>query len=228
MAQTPVAPEQRPRPTADASPLSIAPTLDGNVSGDSAWEGLVPATGFTQVQPTEGIPATEKTEVFIGYTDTALYIGVIAYDKDPSRIIVADSRRDSSLADTDSFQVIIDGLLDRQNGFLFGTNPAGMEYDAQVIKEGSTGQFGSGGGGFNLNWDGSWKVEATLTDVGWSAEMEIPFTTLRYGKGKEQVWGINFQRNIRHNNEIVYWAPLSRQRNLNRVSDGGGHQERSS
>jgi len=221
MAQSDVAPELRPRPAVDAALLSVAPTVDGIVAGDSAWDGVIPATGFTQVQPDEGQPASEKTEVFIGYTDTALYIGVIAYDDNPSRIIVADSRRDSSLSDTDSFQVIIDGLLDRQNGYLFGTNPAGVEYDAQVIKEGSTGQFGSGGGGFNLNWDGSWTVEATLTDFGWSAEMEIPFTTLRYAKGDEQTWGINFQRNIRHNNEIVYWAPLSRQRNLNRVSNAG-------
>jgi len=221
MAQSQIAPEQRPRPTVEASRLSIAPNLDGKVVGDLAWEGMVPATGFTQVQPDVGQPATEKTEVFIGYTDTALYIGVIAYDDDPSRIIVSDSRRDSTLDDGDSFRVIIDGLLDRQNGYLFGTNPAGVEYDAQVIKEGSIGRFGSGGGGFNLNWDGSWRVEATLTEFGWSAEMEIPFTTLRYGTDKEQVWGINFQRNIRHNNEIVYWAPLSRQRNLNRVSDAG-------
>ena len=221
MAQTQVAPEQRPRPTVEASRLSIAPNLDGKVVGDLAWEGMIPATGFTQVKPDEGQPASEKTEVFIGFTDTALYIGVIAYDKDPSRIIVSDSRRDSSLDDTDSFQVIIDGLLDRQNGYVFGTNPAGVEFDAQVVKEGVAGQFGSGGGGFNLNWDGSWRVAATLTEFGWSAEMEIPFTTLRYGRGAEQIWGINFQRNIRHNNEVVYWAPLSRQRNLNRVSDAG-------
>jgi len=207
-----------------ASQLSIAPQMDGQVAGDPAWAGVVPATGFSQVQPDEGMPATQRTEVYIGYSETSLFIGLIAYEEDPSRLIVSDSRRDSSLANTDSFQVIIDGQLDRQNGYIFGTNPAGMQYDAQVIKEGSTGQFGSGGGGFNLNWDGSWTVQATITDVGWSAEMEIPFTTLRYARGENQEWGINFQRNIRHNNEIVYWAPLSRQRNLNRVSEAGSLQ----
>ena len=221
MAQSDVPPEQRPRPTMGASSLSIAPQLDGRVAGDPAWAGVIPATGFTQVQPDEGQAATQRTEVYIGYSDTAIYIGLIAYEEDPSRLIVSDSRRDSSLDDTDSFQVIIDGALDRQNGYIFGTNPAGMQYDAQVIKEGSTGQFGSGGGGFNLNWDGSWNVQATITDTGWSAEMEIPFTTLRYGRGEAQEWGINFQRNIRHNNEVVYWAPLNRQRSLNRVSEAG-------
>ena len=221
LAQSDYIAESLPRPSAVASRLVVAPTLDGRVIGDSAWRGLVPATEFTQVQPRVGEPASQKTEVFIGYTETALYIGVVAYDEDPSRIIVSDSRRDSSLDDTDSFQVIIDGQLDRQNGFIFGTNPAGVQYDAQVIKEGSTGQFGSGGGGFNLNWDASWNVKAQITDGGWSAEMEIPFTTLRYGNDPDQVWGFNFQRNIRHNNEIVYWAPIAVQRNLNRVSMAG-------
>ena len=220
-AQSDVPPEQRPRPVTSAGELSQAPTLDGLVAGDSAWEGIVPTSGFTQIQPFEGAAATRKTDVYIGYTDASLYVGVIAYDDDPSTIIVADSRRDSSLDDTDSFQIIIDGLLDRQNGYLFGTNPAGVEYDAQVIKEGSTGNFGSGGGGFNLNWDGSWNVEARITEQGWSAEFEIPFTTLRYGKGGDQTWGINFQRNIRSNNEIAFWAPLNRQRSINRVSEAG-------
>ena len=220
VAQLNVAADQRPRPSVVATELADKPDLDGMVVGDFAWEGVTPTSGFTQIQPNEGRDATQKTEVFIGYTNTALYIGVMAYDDDPSTIIVADSRRDSSLDETDSFQIIIDGLLDRQNGYLFGTNPAGIQYDAQVIKEGP-GDFGSGGGGFNLNWDGSWNVEARITDDGWSAEFEIPFTTLRYGKGDEQNWGINFQRNIRSNNEIVFWAPLNRQRDINRVSEAG-------
>jgi hypothetical protein len=220
VAQLNVAADQRPRPSVVATELADKPDLDGMVVGDSAWEGVTPTSGFTQIQPNEGRDATQKTEVFIAYTNTALYIGVMAYDDDPSTIIVADSRRDSSLDETDSFQIIIDGLLDRQNGYLFGTNPAGIQYDAQVIKEGP-GDFGSGGGGFNLNWDGSWNVEARITDDGWSAEFEIPFTTLRYGKGDEQNWGINFQRNIRSNNEIVFWAPLNRQRDINRVSEAG-------
>jgi Domain of unknown function (DUF5916) len=207
------------RPVMQAFALDTAPVLDGTVLDDPAWAGLSPATGFWQVQPDEGQPATQKTEVFIGYSENALYIGVVAYDDNPDGIISTDPRRDSSLNDTDSFRVIIDGILDRQNGLIFGTNPAGMEYDAQVVKEGASGAFG--GGGFNLNWDASWSVKARISDIGWSAEMRLPFKTLRYGKGEKQVWGINFQRNIRRNNEIAYWAPLSRQRNLNRVSEAG-------
>jgi len=202
------------RPVMQAFELGTPPVLDGDVLGDPAWTGLVPATGFWQVQPEEGKAATQKTEVFIGFTDNALYIGMVAYDENPENIVVTDARRDSSLNNTDSFRVVIDGLLDRQNGLIFGTNPVGMEYDAQVIKEGVN-------GGFNLNWNASWSVRAKISDIGWSAEMRIPFKTLRFGQGDQQVWGINFQRNIRSNNEIAYWAPLSRQHDLKRVSEAG-------
>jgi len=190
-------------PIMQAKALQNAPLLDGNVLGDAAWEGAVPATGFWQVQPNSGFPATQRTEVFIGYSDDTVYIGVVAYDTDPDQIIVTDSRRDSPLDDTDAFLIIIDGLLDRQNGYVFGTNAAGLEYDGQVVREGGGGAFGSGGGGFNLNWDGNWRVKAQISDIGWSAEFAIPFKTLRYGSGDEQQWGVNFQRNIRRNNEIA-------------------------
>jgi hypothetical protein len=209
------------RPTLQAVRLDQAPQIDGLVTGGEAWSGASPATGFRQVQPDDGQPATQRTEVYVGYTEDALYVAVVAHDDDPTGIIVSDSRRDSSLDDTDAFLFIIDGMLDRQNGYVFGTNAAGVEYDGQVTKEGASGDFGSGGGGFNPNWDGSWTVRSAITADGWSAEFEIPFRTLRYGKDDIQDWGINFQRNIRRNNEIVYWAPLERNRNLYRVSRAG-------
>jgi len=211
----------RPRPIARAHALSIEPVVDGNVIDDPAWRGAEPITGFQQIQPYAGQPASQRTEVFVGFTATALRLAVIAYDDVPLEIITTDSRRDSSLDDTDSFRVIIDGLLDRQNGYVFGTNTSGMEYDGQVSREGA-GQFIPGGaGGLNLNWDAPWIVKTSVSDIGWSAEMEIPFTSLRYGSGVEQVWGFNFERRIRRNNEVAFWAPLSQQRNLYRVSEAG-------
>jgi hypothetical protein len=216
--QVPVPPETPP--TTQAQRLSVAPQLDGQILDDPAWSGVQSASEFWQVRPTEGAPASQRTNVFIGFTDDSLYIGVICYDDNPDEIIVADSRRDSSLVDTDSFQVVIDGFNDKQNGFVFGTNPAGIEYDGQVTKE-STGGFTSGGGGFNRNWDTSWTVKASISDIGWSAEMEIPFKSLRYGSDDVQTWGVNFQRNIRRNNEVVFWSPLSREQNLYRISAAG-------
>ena len=215
-----------------AAGIEATPVLDGEVLGDSAWAAAGPVTGFRQTAPDEGQPASERTEVRIAYTSDTLYIGVVCYDRDPSSIIMTDSRRDSSLRDSDSFLVILDTFSDRQNGFVFGTSPAGQEYDGQVINEGggrgggfsSSGSGGysrGSGGGFNLNWDGAWQVRTRVSDIGWSAEFAIPLRTVRYPARELQSWGVNFQRNIRRRNETVYWSPLPRQYNLYRVSMAG-------
>lgn len=208
-------------PATQAYPLSGAPMLDGDVLGDPVWEGAKATSGFWQIQPREGQPATQRTQVYMGYTEDTLYIAAVLYDDNPAGIIVSDSRRDADLDQTDSFQVIMDTYLDGQNGFVFGTNPSGLQYDGQVTKEGGN-QFGSGtGGGFNRDWDTTWDVATRIGDYGWSVEMAIPFRSLRY-KGKDaQIWGINFQRNIRRNNEVAFWSPLPRQYNLYRVSQAG-------
>ena len=209
-------------PSFSASAFEQAPVIDGDVLGDPAWRSLPATTGFTQTRPDEGHPASQRTEVRIGFTQNALYIGAVCYDTEPDRIIVADSRRDSDLNETDSFQFLLDTYQDGQNGFIFGTNPAGVEYDGQVTQEGIGRRFGAGGvGGFNLNWDTSWTVASRIGDYGWSAEFLIPFTSLRYDRGVVQTWGINFQRNIRRNYEQAFWAPLPRQHNLLRVSQAG-------
>ena len=214
--------------SATAVEAAVAPVLDGVVLDDPAWALAPPATGFVQTQPDEGRPASERTEVRIVYTADTLYFGVVCYDDDPSAIIVTDSRRDSSLADSDSFQLILDTFLDRQNGFIFGTSPSGQEYDGQLVNEGAGGsgmgrggQTQGAGGGFNQNWDGVWQVRTAISDVGWTAEFAIPFRTLRFPAGREQTWGLNFQRNIRRRNELAYWAPLPRQFDLFRVSLAG-------
>jgi hypothetical protein len=209
------------RPMAQATELADAPVMDGHIANDPAWAAVQPIDEFWQIQPTAGRAASQRTEVFVGFTETALYIGVIAYDDNPSAIVSTDSRRDSSLDNTDSFRVLIDGLLDRQNGYVFGTNPAGIEFDGQVSRE-AQGQAISGGeGGLNLNWDTSWTVRTAVSDIGWSAEMRIPFTSLRFGADSVQTWGFNFERRIRRNNEVAFWAPLSQERNLYRVSEAG-------
>jgi len=211
-----------------ATRTSEPPLIDG-VLGDRAWQQATPVTDFVQAEPLEGQPATEKTEVRLLYDDTALYISVICFDSDPSQIVTTDSRRDSSLSDMDSFQVIFDTYHDRQNGFIFGTNALGMEYDAQVRNEGETQSSGppslgrtstGSGGGLNVNWDGAWQVKAQIADDGWRAEFRIPLRTLRYG-APPQNWGVNFSRNIRRKREQVYWSPVARVYNLTRLSSAG-------
>ena len=207
------------------------PTLDGEVLGDPVWAAVEPVSGFRQSAPDEGRPATERTEVRVVFTADTIYFGIVCYDRDPSGIIVSDSRRDSSMNDADSFQMVLDTFSDQQNGFVFGTTPAGQEYDGQVTDEGGgRSLFGGGGrggfsrgsgGGFNVNWDGAWQARTSTSDVGWSAEFAIPFRTIRYPAREHQSWGVNFQRNIRRRNETAFWAPLPRQYNLYRVSMAG-------
>ena len=221
-------------PLVRARQVDSAPLVDGDVLGDPAYAGAMLATGFVQSRPFEGEPASERTEVRVVYTADTIYFGVVCYTDDPDTVVVADSRRDSDMTETDSFQIILDTYLDGQNGFIFGTNPAGVEYDGQVTNEGQgSGRLGGSGrpsnnrqqrgsgGGFNLNWDGAWQVVSTVTDVGWTAEIAIPFRTLRYPRAEVQTWGVNFQRNIRVRNEQAYWSPLPRQYNLNRISLAG-------
>lgn len=212
-------------PSVEALRVETGPIMDGEVLNDEAYSEAFPIRSFWQTTPDAGSPVSERTEVRIVYTDRALFIGVMCYDGDPSGIIVSDSRRDAPLDETDSFQFILDTYLDGQNGFVFGTNPAGIEFDAQVTKEGQGGfgarQQAGSGGGFNINWDGSWGVRTQISDQGWSAEFRIPFRTLRFPGSDDQIWGINFQRNIRRRNEEAYWTRLPRQWDLNRVSRAG-------
>ena len=124
------------------------PVLDGDVLNDAAWSDAVPVSGFLQSTPNEGEPATERTEVRVIFTEDTVYFGVVCYDRDPSLIIMSDSRRDSSMNDADSFQMVLDTFNDQQNGFVFGTTPAGQEYDGQVVNEGEgRGGFRTGGQG---------------------------------------------------------------------------------
>jgi hypothetical protein len=196
------------------------------------WESVAPYSTFTQQDPIEGAPASEKTEVRIIVGKGNVYIGIIAFDSDPSKIIVSQARRDASLTDTDSIVMVLDTFNDNQNAFVFGTNPLGIEYDGQVAREGQTSgvSIGAGGGGnssgtarggisaFNPNWDGDWTVRSQITERGWEAELAIPLKTLRYQTGENQTWGFNLLRNIRHKNEQVYLAPIPRGFDIYRVS----------
>ena len=214
------------RPSFTATALKTDPIIDGHIIDDAVWQGIIPITELTQMRPSYGAPASEKTEIRMAYTKNMLYLAVVCFDSTPERIVVSDSRRDADLGDEDSFLFIIDTYNDRQNGFLFGTNSNGMEYDAQIDNEGK-GNFNAnrqqGGviGGTNLNWDASWTVKAARGDYGWSAEFAIPLRSLRFSSGDSQSWGINFQRNISKTNETVFWASLPIGFDMKRLSLAG-------
>jgi hypothetical protein len=212
-----------------AKPLEgAAPKIDGAVT-DEAWLSVEPYSNFIQTDPIEGAPASERTEVRVTYDRSNLYIGVIAFDSEPAKIIVTQSRRDADITESDAIIVVLDTFNDNQNAFVFGTNPIGIEYDGQVSGEGATsaisqGQSGTGGsqrggiGSFNANWDGDWVVKSAITARGWESEIAIPFKTLRYPTGADKTWGFNVKRNIRRKNEQVFLSPVQRGFDIFRVS----------
>ena len=218
-----------------AAGVSDPPVIDGRLD-DAAWARAAPMTGFTQREPQDGQPASERTEVRVVFDDEALYVGVWAFDSRPNEIVPGERIRDYEVAQSDNVILIFDTYKDEQNGFVFGTTPTGIEYDGQVASEGrGGGRFGGGGGGggggqnrfqsgsgggFNKNWDGSWTVAASLDGGGWYAEFRIPFNTLRYGTDSPS-WGFNVARRIRRLNEESFWSPVPREFNLYRLNYAG-------
>ncbi len=145
---------------ASAARVGEAPVIDG-VLDERVWQQATPLSGFVQAEPMEGQPSSESTEVRLIYDDAAIYVGVICYDADPTRIITTDSRRDSGMNGQDSFQMIFDTYHDRQNGFIFGTNAAGVEYDAQVRNEGQ----GQRGGPPTACWGARWRSRSRCRTI---------------------------------------------------------------
>ncbi|MDT0621532.1 carbohydrate binding family 9 domain-containing protein [Croceitalea vernalis] len=214
------------RPEFKAIPLSQEPVIDGEVINDPIWKTLPAIENLVQLRPNYGQPVSEKTVIRVAYSASTFYVSVICYDSDAKNIVVSDSRRDADLNDEDSFLFIIDTYNDRQNGFLFGTNAQGMEYDAQIDNEGRgsfNGNRQQGGviGGTNLNWDATWKVRSQLGDYGWSAEFAIPFRSLRFASGENKTWGLNFRRNISKNTETAFWTSLPLGFDMKRLSLAG-------
>ena len=206
--------------------LEDSPIIDGNILGEKLWDKVPIIENLRQIKPDYGLPASEKTSIRVAYTNKSFYVAVVCYDKAPDKIVISDSRRDADLNDEDSFLFILDTYNDQQNGFLFGTNASGMEYDAQINNEGE-GNFSSnrqqGGviGGTNINWDASWEVKTESGDYGWSAEFSIPLRSIRFNSGTDKIWGINFQRNISKRSETAYWANLPLGFDIKRLSLAG-------
>jgi hypothetical protein len=196
------------------------PTIDGEL-GVEEWRNAVVIDNFTQQEPSDGSPATERTEVRVFYDSQRLYIAVHAYDSSPAGVIATEMRRDSPrLLDEDNFQIILDTFRDSRSGYMFVTNPLGAKLEQQVFEEGGGAARGAASN-INRNWDGVWNVVARQTSDGWVAEIVIPMVTVRSPEGNTQTWGVNFMRNIRRKNEQVYWAPIPKPYSITQVSLAG-------
>jgi hypothetical protein len=204
----------------ELAPASETPLIDGSLD-ERVWSTAPVIETFTQQEPAEGEPATERTEVRLLYDAHALYIGVHAYDSNPESVIATEMRRDSTrLLDEDNFQVILDTFRDSRSGYMFVTNPLGAKLEQQVFEEGGGNARGAASN-INRDWNGVWSAAARRTSDGWIAEIMIPTVTLRSPDVDSQVWGINFMRNIRRKNEQVFWAPIPKPYGLTQVSLAG-------
>jgi hypothetical protein len=217
-AATSVAQPGRERPSLTATMTGERPRIDG-VLDEAPWSTAPVIDTFIQQEPQEGQPATDRTEVRVLYDAGRLYIGVRAFSA--LGVTATEMRRDADrLFDEDNFQVILDTFHDSRNAYMFVTTPLGAKLEQQIFDEGEGGGRG-GTANINRNWDGVWDAAAKILDDGWSAEIEIPFSTVRFAPSDAQVWGVNFQRHTRRKNESVLWSPIPKAYTLTRVSLAG-------
>jgi hypothetical protein len=184
--------------TVRAIRLSEPIRLDGQLD-EAVYRDTPPIDSFLQSLPGDGDPATEKTEAWITFDADAVYVSARVWDSaPPDQWVANEMRRDTQqLRNNDTFSVALDTYYDRRNSFFFYTNPLGARADNQVTNDGST----------NIDWNPIWDVRTGRFEGGWTVEMEIPFKSLRYRPGSEQIWGIQLRRAIRRKNE---WAHLNR------------------
>ncbi len=194
------------------APLKVDGVLDEEV-----YAREKPFGGLIQVAPNYGEPQTERSDVWVLYDDTHIYLSCRCWDSaPPAEWIVNELRRDTNgLRQNDHFGAMFDTFYDRRSGFGFYTNPLGARADYSVVDEGSS----------NTDWNPVWTSKTGRFDGGWTVEMAIPLKSIRYRAGPDQVWGIQLRRSVRRKNEWAYLTPvpqsLAGPQALNRVSAGG-------
>jgi len=194
--------------TVRAARTSAAITVNG-VLDEAAWSQAEPIADFVQQEPRVNEPATERTEVRVLVGDDALYFGITCADA--HGVTARERRRDNPLTDEDRFEIVLDTFHDHRNGYHFAINPLGTQYDALTTDEGRD---------VNVEWDERWWSETRITDRGWTAEIRIPFNTLRSDE-KLDTFGVNFLRFTRKSNEKVLWTAWDRDYQFLQVSQAG-------
>ena len=176
--------------------LKKPPVIDGDVT-DEGWNVVEWSSDFTEREPDEGTSPTYQTLFKIIYDSKYLYIAIKALDEQPDLIQRRLSRRDGFAGDR--VNVIIDSYHDKRTAFVFTTTAAGVKGEEIASQNGQS---------WDESWNPVWFTEAKLDENGWTAEMKIPFSQLRFGKSKEQVWGFNIIRNIFRLNERSMWQRI--------------------
>ena len=172
--------------------LAAPIVLDGELS-EPAWDGQHGIEAFTQREPDQGAAPSERTVVFLTYDDEAMYVGAHLYDTSPDSIVSRLARRDRFIS-SDMFYVFLDPYYDRRTGFYFAVSAAGTLYDGVLFNDDWD----------DDNWDGVWEAKTRKTADGWTVEMRIPYSQIRFHQKDQQLWGVNFKREIARKNEQDY------------------------
>jgi hypothetical protein len=195
-----VSPQSTPRTVTAVRLAGPVPHIDGRLD-ESAWQRAQPASEFVQLEPIEGAPAPEDTEVRFLYADDALYIGARMLSRDPAAIRTLVARRDT---DVPSEQLVIsfDTHQNRTTAYTFAITPGGIRTDYFHPSDSR--------GARDHSFDPVWEVATAVDSAGWTAEIRIPFTQLRFNAGAEQVWGVNLTRSVPDRNEQTFWVLVRR------------------
>ena len=180
------------QPAVKAVRLTEPIVLDGKL-GEAFWKDENAVTDFTQRDPVEGAKASERTVIDIGFDDEAIYVGARMYDANP-KLIEARLVRKDVLITSDQIMFYVDPYLDKRTGYYFGINAAGTLYDGTLYNDGWD----------DNSWDGVWEGKVNIDEKGWTAEIRIPYSQLRFQQKDQYVWGVNFKRTIARKNETDY------------------------
>lgn len=175
--------------------------VDGKLD-EPVWQTIEPITNFTQTQPNEGAPVSRRTEVRIFYDDNNIYFG-FRFEDDPDRINYHFVARDVG-SGSDSADILLDTFHDRRTGYFFSITAAGAQFDGTYDES----RGGQGFGTIDLTWDGIWYSGVSRESWGWSAEVVIPFKSIRISHASSQEWGINIGRERLRDNEFAFWVPV--------------------
>ena len=178
-----------------SGPLSVDGRLDERI-----YDNAPSISDFIQNDPAEGEPATEKTEVWLFFDETNIYVVARCWESRPDRLMASEMRRDNTrIVRDDNFAWLFDTFYDRRNGYIFEVSAVGGRLDAQVTNESQV----------TLDWNPVWDVAVARFEDGWAMEAALPFKSLRYRPGANQVWGFQARRVNRWKNETSYLTPLS-------------------
>ncbi|GAB5497253.1 MAG: hypothetical protein Phyf2KO_23330 [Phycisphaerales bacterium] len=182
----------------EVSRTDSPPTIDGKLD-DGVWNDAPVLTDFVQVNPDEGQPATERTEVRVLFDDDNLYLGIRCFDSMPDRIVATEMRRDGPRDVDDHLIIVIDPFGSQRDGYLFSVGPAGLKMDALIE-----------GGNWREAWDGIWQSDVSIDEQGWAAEIAIPYKSLSFDPDRTG-WSLNVQRMLRRLNETSRWSGARRE-----------------